>query len=425
VLDPRRIREDFPEIKYLEERGYIYLDNNATTPKPRPVIEAVKNFYERSYATVRRGVYSLTIDATRLFEESLESISKLINSDAEEVIPAFNSTDAMNILALSLAPTIGEGDYIALTRAEHHSTIMPWRYVCKLRGCKILWIEVDRYGATRLESLEEILSNARGRVRAVIAVHVSNVNGVINPLRDICSIASQEGAICIGDLAQSVSHMKVDVRDLGLDAGVFSGHKMFGPSGTGVLYIRKDLGEELEPGKVGSGMITRLDPETLEVEFEGMPWRYVAGTPDIEGFIGLGEAAKYLMRIGMDNVLEYLRSLQSYGEKLIQETLGEEIEVYSPPPDRGTGVLSFNIKGLDPHQLAFQLDLEGIAVRSGHHCAYPLHRSLGIEKSVRASPHIYNTYEEIERLAGTLARIRSRYMNAMSIITTGKLCPSC
>jgi len=425
VLDPWELRRDFPEIRYLEEKGYIYLDNNATTPKPRQVIEAVKNFYEKAYATIRRGVYSLTMDATKIFEESLESISKLINAEVEEIVPAFNSTDAMNIVALSLAPSIEEGDYIVLTRAEHHSTIMPWRYVCRLRGCRFMWIDIDRYGAAKLESLEEVISRIGDRVKVVIAVHVSNVNGVINPLRDICRIASQEGAICVGDLAQSVSHMKVDVKDLGIDAGVFSGHKMFGPSGTGVLYMKKDLGERLEPGKAGSGMITRLDPETLEVEYEEMPWKYVAGTPNIEGFIGLGEAARYLMRIGMDNVLEYLRSLQSYGEKILRETLGDEIEIYSPPPDRGTGVLSFNIKGLDPHQLAFQLDLEGIAVRSGHHCAYPLHRSLGIEKSVRASPHIYNTFEEIERLADALARLRSRYVDAKSIIATNKLCSSC
>ncbi len=403
-MDPRGVRGEFPEILDLEERGYIYLDNNATTPKPRSVIEAVKNFYEKSYATIRRGVYSLSIEATRAVEEALEDIARLIGSGPEEVVPTFNSTDAMNIIALSLAPSLGPGDYIALTRAEHHSTLMPWRYVCSLRGCRIVWIDVDRYGSVTIESLEEKLTAIK-RIRAIAAVHVSNVNGVINPLREICRIASREGALCIGDLAQSVSHMRVDVKDLGIDAGVFSGHKMFGPSGTGVLYIRRDLGEKLEPGKAGSGMITKIDPESLEVEYEEMPWRFVPGTPNIEGLAGLGEAARFLMRIGMDNVLSYLRSLQIYGEKILREYLEEEIEIYSPPAERGTGVLSFNIKGIDPHRLAFQLDLEGIAVRSGHHCAYPLHRSLGIEKSVRASPHIYNLEDEIERLGEALKRI--------------------
>lgn len=404
MLEPYRVRAEFPEILALEKRGYIYLDNNATTPKPRSVIDAVKRFYESSYATIRRGVYSLTLEATRLFEESLESISKLINAELEEIVPAFNATDAMNIIALSMAPELGEGDYVILTRAEHHSTIMPWRYVCRLRKCRILWVDVGDYGEIDLRSLEDIISSRR-RIKVIVAVHVSNVNGVINPLRDICRIASSEGIVCIGDLAQSVSHMRVDVRDLGIDAGVFSGHKMFGPSGTGVLYLRKELGEKLEPGKAGSGMIVKIEPETLDVEFEGMPWRFVPGTPNIEGFIGLGEASRFLMSIGMDNVLEYLRELQKYGEKLLREELGESIEIYSPPIEKGTGVLSFNLRGVDPHQLAFQLDLEGIAVRSGHHCAYPLHRSLGIEKSVRASPHIYNTREEIERLAKTLRKI--------------------
>ncbi|GAY25757.1 cysteine desulfurase [Desulfurococcaceae archaeon AG1] len=404
MLDPRRIRGEFPEILELEKKGYIYLDNNATTPKPRSVIEAVKNFYEKNYATVRRGVYSLSLEATRVVEESLESIARLIGSDPEEVVPTFNSTDAMNMIALTLAPSLGEGDYIALTRAEHHSTIMPWRYVCRLRGCRIVWIDVNRYGEVSIESLKEKFEKI-GRIKAVIAVHVSNVNGVINPIREICGIASKEGALFIGDLAQSVSHMKVDVKELGIDAGVFSGHKMFGPSGTGVLYLRKDLGERLEPGKAGSGMIVKIDPESLEVVFENMPWRFVPGTPNIEGIVGLGEAARFLREIGMDNVLSYLRRLQAYGEKILREYLEDRIEIYSPPPEKGTGVLSFNIKGIDPHQLAFQLDLEGIAVRSGHHCAYPLHKSLGIEKSVRASPHIYNLEEEIERLGETLARI--------------------
>ena len=398
------MRGEFPEILELEKRGYIYLDNNATTPKPRSVIEAVKNFYEKSYATIRRGVYSLSLEATRVVEESLDSIARLIGSGFEEVVPAFNATDAMNILALTLAPSLGEKDYIALTRAEHHSTIMPWRYVCRLRGCRILWIDVNRYGEASIESLEEKLAEVK-RIRVVVAVHVSNVNGVINPLRDICRIASREGALCIGDLAQSVSHMRVDVKDLGIDGGVFSGHKVFGPSGTGILYIKRDLGEELEPGKAGSGMITRIDPESLEVEFENMPWRFVPGTPNIEGIVGLGEAAKFLRKVGMDSVLSYLRRLQMLGEKILEEYLGDAVEIYSPPADKGTGVLSFNIKGIDPHQLAFQLDLEGIAVRSGHHCAYPLHRSLGIERSVRASPHIYNLEEEIEKLGEALRKI--------------------
>jgi len=278
VLEPYRVRAEFPEILDLKRRGYIYLDNNATTPKPRSVIDAVKRFYESSYATIRRGVYSLTLEATRLFEESLESISKLVNAELDEIVPAFNATDAMNILALSMAPELGEGDYVVLTRAEHHSSIMPWRYVCKLRKCGILWVDVGDYGEIDLRSLEDIISSGR-RIKAIVAVHVSNVNGVINPLREICRIASSEGIVCIGDLAQSVSHMRVDVRDLGIDAGVFSGHKMFGPSGTGVLYLRKELGEELEPGKAGSGMIVKIDPETLDVEFEEMPWRFVAGTP--------------------------------------------------------------------------------------------------------------------------------------------------
>jgi len=423
VLEPYRVRAEFPEILDLERRGYIYLDNNATTPKPRSVIDAVKRFYESSYATIRRGVYSLTLEATRLFEESLESISKLVNAELDEIVPAFNATDAMNILALSMAPELGEGDYVVLTRAEHHSSIMPWRYVCKLRKCGILWVDVGDYGEIDLRSLEDIISSGR-RIKAIVAVHVSNVNGVINPLREICRIASSEGIVCIGDLAQSVSHMRVDVRDLGIDAGVFSGHKMFGPSGTGVLYLRKELGEELEPGKAGSGMIVKIDPETLDVEFEEMPWRFVAGTPNIEGFIGLGEASRFLMSIGMDNVLGYLRDLQRYGEKLLAEALGEAIEIYSPPVEKGTGVLSFNLRGVDPHQLAFQLDLEGIVVRSGHHCAYPLHRSLGVEKSVRASPHIYNTREEIERLAEILRKI---YLSANPgrKIERASLCRSC
>lgn len=422
-LDPWRVREEFPEIVELSRKGYVYLDANATTPKPRRVIEAVRSFYERSYATIRRGVYGLTMDATRLFEEALESIASLINAEAEEVVPSFNSTDAMNMLALSIAPSLERGDVVILSRAEHHSTIMPWRYVCRLRGCSISWADLGGYGEASLASLRKRIEEAGERLRAVVAVHVSNVNGVINPLKEICSEARRAGALCIGDLAQSVSHMPVDVKDLGIEAGVFSGHKMFGPSGTGVLYLRKDLGEELEPGKAGSGMITRLDPETLEVEYEAMPWKFVPGTPNIEGFIGLGEAAEFLKEIGMWNVLSHLRRLQGLGERLVRDLLGERVEIYSPPPERGTGVLSLNLMGIEPHALAFQLDLRGFAVRSGHHCAYPMHRAMGVEKSVRASPHIYNTPEDLEGFARALEEIARE--GAEEVVSTKCALGSC
>lgn len=405
MFDPFEIRKQFPQILELEKKGYIYLDNNATTPKPVRVIDKIQEFYKTSYATVNRGIYSLITRSTNEFEDALDNIGRFIGADFSETIPSFNSTDAMNMLALSLAPKISEGDIIVLSLAEHHSTIMPWRYISRIKGAKIEFMDLNPDGSMNHESLEKLLEKYESKIKVVVGVHVSNVNGVINNLREICRIAHSIDAICIGDLAQSVSHMPVNVKELEIDAGVFSGHKMFGPAGTGILYLSRSLSDDLEPGKSGSGMILKID-QNLNVEYLEPPWKFIPGTPNIEGVIGLSEAASFLRDIGMDNVLSYLRELQSEALKMLYEIDKEEkIIILSPPIEKSTGVVTFNIKGIKSEHVAFMLDMKGIAVRSGHHCAYLMHRRFGINDSVRASPHIYNTRKEIEKLIESISEI--------------------
>ncbi len=405
MFDPYEVRKDFPILeRKVNGRRLIYLDNAATTHKPRQVIEAIVEFYTKYNANIHRGLHTLSQEASELYENAHEVLAKFINAYSwDEVIFCNNTTDAINIIAYAWGlKNLRKGDEILLTVMDHHSNMLPWRNVARLKGVKVKYVDITDDGLLRYEEFEEKISE---RTRVVAFPGMSNVLGTINDVKRIVKVAHEVDAIVVLDGAQSVPHMPTDVRDLGIDFLAFSGHKMLGPTGTGVLWGRKDLLEDMMPFKVGGDTIK--DVTLLDVVWHDLPWRFEAGTPNIAGGIGLAEAAKYLMRLGMENVRRHEIDLVEYTLKLIREEIGDEIEVYGPldPRVRG-GVVSFNVRGLHHHVVGRALDaLFGIAVRTGMHCAHPLHYRLGIDGTVRASYYIYNVREEIDELVNALKLI--------------------
>ena len=402
MFDPYEIRKDFPILeRRISGRRLIYFDNAATTHKPIQVVNAIVEFYTKHNANIHRGLHTLSQEASELYEEAHAVIARFINAWSwEEVIFCNNTTDAMNILVYAWGfPNLREGDEIILTVMDHHSNMLPWRNLAKLKKLKIKYVDITDDGLLKYEQYEELVTE---RTRVIAFPVMSNVLGTINDVKRIVKIAHEVGAIAVADGAQSVPHMPTDVRDLGIDFLAFSGHKMLGPTGTGVLWGRRDLLEEMMPFKVGGDTIKDVTLDS--VEWHDLPWRFEAGTPNIAGGIGLAEAARYLMKIGMENVRMHEKELVEYTLKRITEELGDVITIYGPLDSsvRG-GVVSFNIKGLHHHVVGKALDeLYGIAVRTGMHCAHPLHYRLGINGTVRASYYIYNTREEIDEFIEAL-----------------------
>lgn len=402
-FNPYEIRKDFPILeRNINGKRLIYLDNAATSQKPKQVIEAIKEYYEKYNANVHRGLHTLSQEASEAYEKAHEVIAKFINAYSwEEVVFTSNSTDSLNIIAYSWGlKNIRKGDEIIITVMEHHSNMLPWRIVARLTGAKVKYIDITDDGLLRYDQLEEAISE---KTKVIAVTLMSNVLGTINDVRRIAKLAHSVGAIIVVDGAQGVPHLPVNVRELEIDFLAFSGHKMLGPTGIGVLWGRKDLLEEMEPIKVGGGTIKDVTLES--VEWHDLPWRFEPGTPNIAGGIGLAIAAEYLMRLGMENVREHEKELTAYTLKRLEE-LGDDIEYYGPrDPKQKGGVIAFNIKGLHHHIVGKSLDMFGIAVRSGMHCAHPLHYRLGIKGTVRASYYIYNVKEDVDALIDALKTI--------------------
>lgn len=396
------VRDDFP-ILGIEVNGHplIYFDNAATTQRPIQVINAIKEFYETLNANVHRGIHYLSREASELYEGAHETLAKFINADFEEVVFTSNTTESINLVAWGWAlHHLERGDRIVTTVMEHHSNMLPWRTVAELRGAEVVYADVDDEGLPRMEELESLIDE---RTRIVAISGMSNVTGAIPDVERAVRAAHQVDAIVLLDGAQMVPHMPVDVRKLDVDFLAFSGHKMLGPTGTGVLYGKKELLEEMRPARPGGGTIRDV---TLEgVEWAELPWKHEGGTPNIAGGIGLAEAARYLMRVGMDRIREHEKELTRRGLELLSEMSG--VIVYGPRDvERRGGILTLNVEGMDPHMVGALLDAQGIAVRTGLHCAHPLHRRLGAEDgTVRASLYLYNTMEEVERFADVLRSI--------------------
>lgn len=402
-LNVEEIRKDFPILKrVVNGNPLIYFDNAATTQRPVQVVAAIARFYLQYNANVHRGFHTLSQEASEAFEEAHEVIAHFINAYSwEEVILTYNTTESINIVAFTWGlKNLREGDEIILTVMDHHSNMLPWRKVAEITGAKIRYVDITDDGLLRYDMLEEMISE---KTKVVAFPMMSNVLGTMNDVKRIVKVAHSVGAIVVADGAQWVPHAPTDVRDLGIDFLAFSGHKMLGPTGTGVLWGRKDILEDLEPFKSGGDTIKDVTLDS--VIWHDLPWRFEAGTPNIAGAIGLAEAVKYLMRIGMENVREHEKELVRHTLKRFEE-LADDVDVYGPknPEVRG-GVVSFNVKGLHYHIVGKALDLFGIAVRTGGHCAHPLHYRLGIKGTVRASYYIYNTVEEVDRFIEVLKTI--------------------
>ncbi len=406
MLDPYEARRDFPTLaREIHGRPLIYLDNAATSQKPRQVLDAILEFYRLHNANVHRGAHTLANEATELYEDAHEEVAKFIGArDYREIVFTRNTTESLGLIAYTWGlQNLREGDEVVVTLMEHHSNLLPWLQVSRLTGSELKFVKVTEEGMLDYSGFEKLLSE---RTKLIAVVHVSNVLGVVNDVRRIARLAHEHDAIIVVDGAQSVPHIPVDVRELECDFLAFSGHKMLGPTGIGVLYAKADVAEELAPHEAGGGTIRSVSYSSgeLKVKWVEMPWRLESGTPNLAGAIGLAEAVRYLREIGVSDVERHERRLLEHGMRRLGEIEG--VEVYGPRRlEARTGIISFNLHGLSSHEVALLLDEYGIAVRSGYHCAQPLHEQLGLKGTVRASFYLYNTMEEVDALADAITEI--------------------
>ncbi len=402
VFDPVKLREDFPILRRkVHGKPLVYLDNAATTQKPSAVIDTLRNFYETHNANIHRGVHTLSYEATLLYEEAHEKAARFIGApDWRSIVFTRNATESVNLVAYAWGlRNLKKDDEVLITLMEHHSNIVPWQMLRDRIGIRLNYVRVDKGGELELDGLTGLITD---RTKLVSVVHASNVLGTINPVKRISDAAHKAGALVLVDGAQSVPHLPVDVTDMGCDFLAASGHKMMGPTGTGFLYGRPELLESMEPFLYGGDMIEKVTMERST--WNELPWKYEAGTPDVGGAVALGAAVDYLTAIGLENVSAYEDELLEYALGRLSEH--EWIKVYGHGGGESVGVISFNVEGVHPHDVAGVLDEEGIAVRSGHHCAQPLMAHLGMDYAVRMSFYLYNTKEEIDLAVEAIKKAR-------------------
>jgi len=392
MMNVEKIKSDFPILsRKVNGRGLVYLDSAATSQKPMQVIGAISDYYENHNANVHRGVHKLSEEATEAYEGSRKKIAAFVSAKPDEMIFTRNATEGINLVAQCLG--FVKGDEIVSSVMEHHSNIVPWQML-KDRGVITKFVDISDNGTLKMDDYQKLVTK---KTKLVTVTHASNVLGTINDVKKIAKIAHDNGALLLSDAAQSVPHMPVDIKGIGADFLVFSGHKMLGPTGIGCLYGRRDLLDGMPPFMGGGDMIKDVSLEGTI--YNGVPYKFEAGTPDIAGAIGLGAAVDYLGKIGMKNVRGHEKKLAKRALKELQI-----VETYGRAPERG-GVVAFNVKGLHSHDVASMLDENGIAVRSGHHCAQPLMKRLEIVSAVRASFYVYNDEEDIEKLSASLKDI--------------------
>ena len=400
VVDPHRIRQDFP-ILHQEVNGkpLVYLDNAATTQKPRAVIDAISNYYLHNNANVHRGVHTLSQRATDDYEAGREALRRFINApDANEVIYVRGTTEGLNLVASSYGRKYFKaGDEVIITGMEHHSNIVPWQILGKEIGIRLRVVPFNDDGELLMDEYEAMLND---RTRMVSVVHQSNALGTVNPIPEMVELAHARGVPVMVDAAQSVPHMPVDVQALGADFLTFSGHKMYGPTGIGALWGRAELLDDMPPYQSGGEMIRSVTFE--ETIYNTLPHKFEAGTPDIAGAIGLGAAVEYLESIGMERIAAYEQALLRYGTEKLGDIEG--VRLIGTAEEKG-GVLSFYMEAAHPHDIGTILDSEGIAVRTGHHCAQPVMARYGIPATVRASLAFYNTTDDIDALVKAIDRV--------------------
>ncbi len=396
------VRADFPVLE-REFNGHplVYLDSAASAQKPRAVIEAMEQFYSHSYGTVHRGVYELGREATELFEGARERIAAFVGWESACSIFTRNATESINLVAYAWGRSnVGAGDEVLITEMEHHSNIVPWQLLCEETGARLRYLSVGDSGELSLDELDAVL--AEGRVKLVAVAHVSNVLGTINPVEEIARRARAAGAVTVIDGAQAVPQLPVDLTAIDADFYAWTGHKALGPT-VGMLHGRRELLAEMRPFLGGGHMISRVERE--HSTWNELPWKFEAGTNAIAEAIGLGVAIDYLGEIGMEHVREHERDLTAYALERLPEVHG--ITLYGPDsPDRRGGVVPFTIEGMHPHDIAELCDREAVCVRAGHHCAQPLMRCLGVGATARASFHVYNVREDVDRLVHALGSAR-------------------
>lgn len=402
------IRELFPILNQeINGRPLVYLDSAATSQKPRQVLDALKKYYEWENSNVHRGVHTLGSRATDAYEGAREKLARFINArSTQEVIFTRGNTTSINFVAAGYARKIcGEGDEIVITPMEHHSNLIPWQQAAKATGATLKYIPLQEDGSISLEDVEKTITE---NTKMVSIVHVSNVLGVVNPIKEIAEIAHRKGAKILVDGAQSTPHMKVDVQDLDVDFFTISGHKMCGPTGIGVLYGKKAVLEQMDPVEFGGEMIDFVD--LYDSTWKELPWKFEGGTPVIAGAVGLGAAADFLTEVGIDAIHAHDRKLTEYA--LDRMTAIPELIVYGPQKNRSS-LVTFNLGDIHPHDVATVLDAEGVAVRAGHHCCQPLMRWLQVSSTARASFYLYNTEQDIDQLVMALQKTKEYFGHAI------------
>ena len=404
MFDVQRIRHDFPILNRLvHDKPLVYLDNAATTQKPRQVIDALVNYYSRYNANIHRGIHALAEEATEAYEAVREQTAAFIHAPSSRgIVFTRNATEAINVIAQAWGrANLKPGDQILLTEMEHHANLVPWQLMAQATGATLAFIPVTDDGRLDLTRLDALLTP---RTKVLSVTLMSNVLGTINPVAQLATAAHRHGALVVVDGAQAVPHIPVDVQQLGCDVLVFSAHKMLGPTGVGVLWARESLLESMPPFLGGGEMIS--DVQLTGSTWNEIPWKFEAGTPNIGGVIAFGEALAYLRRLGMEAVRAHEIELTRYALERLRTIDG--LRLYGPDDvtQRG-GAISFNLDGLHPHDVGTVLDAEGVAIRAGHHCAKPLMRRLGVTATCRASLYLYNTREEIDRLVEALQTAKS------------------
>jgi cysteine desulfurase/selenocysteine lyase len=402
-LDARRLRADFPIFEHpIHGNPLAYLDSAASSQKPRQMLDAMREFYETSYANIHRGVYDLGERSTEAYEGAREKVRTFVNASSErEIVFTRNVTAALNLVAYAWGlDNLGPGDVVVVTEMEHHSNFVPWQYIAGRTGAEFAAIPVDGSGELRLDELDSLTS--RGQVKVLACTYVSNSLGTINPVERLAGWAHEQGAICVIDAAQAAPHRSVDVQAIGADFVGITGHKMCGPTGIGVLWGRRELLERMAPFELGGHMIRRV---TLErTTWNELPAKFEAGTAPIAEAVGLGAAIDYIGEVGLDAIERHERELAEYALGRLAEMPG--VRIFGPPADRRVGIVSFEVEGIHPHDVAQILDRDGVAVRAGHHCNQPLMDRLGVPATTRASFYLYTLPEEIDRLVDGLVKVR-------------------
>ena len=399
IMDIETIRKDFPILqRKIHGKPLVYFDNAATSQKPRQVIEAIDFYYKNYNANIHRSIHQLGEEATAKFEEAHQKTADFINADSyQNIVFTKNTTESLNLVAYSLTAGLKKDDEIVISQMEHHSNFVPWQQLAKQRGLKLKFIKINKNGELDNDSINQ---NITKKTRIVSLTHVSNVLGTINPIEKIINIAHENNALMVVDGAQAAPHMPVDVKKLDADFYAFSGHKMLGPTGIGVLYGKKELLEEMQPFLYGGEMIREVKFD--DTKFNDLPWKFEAGTMNIAEGIGLGAAIDYLNKIGMDNVQKHDRELVGYAMEKLNGIGG--IKIYGP--DERDAVISFNVGNIHAHDVAQVLDSEGVAIRAGHHCCMPLMSVLGVPATARASFYLYNTEKEVDVFINAIKKVK-------------------